>query len=416
MGNPFWRNIGILAGGTVFAQALMALALPVLTRVYSPEDFSLLAVYMGLLGIFTVVSCLRLNIAIPLPERDEDALNLTTLSLMAVVMFCLLLAGAVVFIPDIIISYLKQPNLRPYLWMIPAGVFVAAGYNALQYWATRKRRFGLVTRTRVTRAVGGIGTQLGFGVASPSPFGLLFGHFVYSGLGIIALLRSMWRFDRALFTSINRGALLRNLGIYRRFPLYSVPESLLNVAGIQVPILIIAAASAGPDAGFIMLAMRVMGLPMGLVGSSVAQVYLVDAPDKHRKGNLREFTLDTMQALFKVSVVPFIVVGGLSPFLFPLVFGEEWTRAGVIVAWMTPWFILQFVASPMSMILPVTGQLRTAVLLQGFGFFLRVGSILAIMSVNAPYLAEVYAISGAVFYGVYVMVILAVLRKEAGAQ
>ena len=47
------RKVSVLAMGTVFAQGLAVIALPVLTRIYEPEDFNILAVYVAVLGVLT---------------------------------------------------------------------------------------------------------------------------------------------------------------------------------------------------------------------------------------------------------------------------------------------------------------------------------------------------------------------------
>lgn len=409
----FARNVGVLTGGTAFAQGLALLALPLLTRLYSPEDFSLLAVYVAIIGIVTVISCLRYNIAIPLPEDDADGMALLAVALVASIVVSVLLALPVLLAPAQTAALLGQPGLAPYLWMVPFGVFLASTYNALQYWASRKKRFGLVTRTRMTRAVGGIGTQVLVGANAPSPFGLLFGHMLYGGLGVIGLARDLWRQDRPALTQLRSARILEQAAAYRRFPVWSVPEALFNTAGVQVPVILIAAAAAGPEAGFLMLAMRVMGLPMGLVGSSVAQVFIAEAPARLRDGTLAAFTRSTMWTLFRTGAPPLVAVGALSPLLFPPVFGEEWARAGWLVAWMTPWFVLQFVASPVSMALHVTGRVALAMGLQAFGLVLRVGSVLVVASTVPERLSEVYALTGAAFYGAYVLVLI---RKPAQSK
>ena len=401
----FARNVGVLTGGTAFAQGLAVLALPLLTRLYAPEDFALLAVYVAIIGIATVVSCLRYNIAIPLPEDDADGMALLAVALIAATGISALLALPVLLAPARTAALLGQPGLAPYLWMVPLGVFLASAYNALQYWASRKKRFGLVTRTRMTRAVGGIGTQAAIGAAAPSPFGLVFGHMLYGGLGVVGLARDLWRQDRAILRRMEGLRIVGIASVFRRFPTWSVPEALFNTAGVQVPVILIAAAAAGPEAGFLMLAMRVMGLPMGLIGSSVAQVFIAEAPARLRDGTLAAFTRSTMWTLFRTGAPPLVAVGALSPLLFPLVFGAEWARAGWLVAWMTPWFVLQFVASPVSMVLHVTGRVALAMGLQAFGLLLRVGPVLAVASAVPERLSEVYALTGAVFYGVYLAVI-----------
>lgn len=413
---PFVRNVAILTGGTAFAQGLMAVSLPLLTRIYKPEDFGILSVYMAVLGIVSVLSCLRFDIAIPLPEHDHDAINVLALAILASSFVASLIAILVVVWPQDILALLRQPGMATYLWMIPLGVWLVAIYSSLQYWASRKRRFQLITHTRISRAIGGAGSQLLIGLFSATPFGLLFGRLLYGGVGVPALLRSIWQNDRHALRAVSIEGMRRNAKNYRRFPTYSVPESFFTVLGEQLPLIVIAAMASSSEAGFVMLAMSVMGLPMGLVGSSVAQVYLTEAPAKLREGSLAEFTVRTMWAMLKAGGGPILIVGIFSPLAFPILFGDEWVRAGVIVAWMTPWFILQFVASPISVVLHVTGNLRLAMLMQALGCILRIGFVLYAFQWDAAYVAEMYAVSSAIFYAIYILVITSVIRVEKPKQ
>jgi len=411
--SAFLRSVGLLTSGTVLAQGILALSLPVLTRLYSPEDFNLLAVYTSALGLVTVISCLRFNIAIPLPEDDRVAMNLLVLALGAATGFALLIALPTLLAPRASAALLGQPAIEPYLWMIPVGVLLASAYDALQYWASRKRRFALVSQTRVTRAVGGAGVQVGLGSFSATPFGLILGQVVYSGVGLIGLLRSLLRHDRAAASGISRAALKRAAIDYRKFPMFSVPEALFNTGGLELSILIIAATAAGPEAGFLMLAMRVMGLPMGLVGASIGQVYLAEAPQRLRDGDLAAFTRRMMWRLFKAGAPLLALAAVACPLLFPLIFGAEWARAGVIVAWLTPMFILQFVASPVSMVLHVIGKLASAMWLQIGGGVLRVGAVVVASQMAPNLITETFAVSGAAFYMGMIALVYVYIREVA---
>lgn len=411
-GNAFVRNVGILAGGTAFAQMLMAVSLPLLTRLYTPDDFSMLAVYMALLGMITVVSCLRFNIAIALPETDQEAINVAALSLGSAVVVSALLAVPVFVVPDALVQLLGQPGMAPYLWMIPFGVLLASVYTTLQYWTSRRKLFTLIARTQMTRTLGGAGTQLSIGLINPSPFGLIFGHMIHGGLGIVGLGTAIWKKDRALFKALSLYAMRANLRRYRTFPTLSVPEALFNTGGIELPILIIAAAVTGPEAGFLMLAMRVMGLPTGLIGRSVANVYLVEASQKLRDGTLVVFTRQVMLGLFKSGGLLLIAIGAISPFAFPIIFGAEWARAGMLVAWMTPWFVIKFVTTPISTVLHVTGNIAYAMVLQAFGLVFRVGAVLSVTWLAQEWAAEAFAVSGAVFYAAQLLIVMWILRRS----
>jgi O-antigen/teichoic acid export membrane protein len=316
--NEFLRNVSILTSGTVFAQLVMVLALPVLTRLYSPQDFDLLAVYAALINIASVGACLRFNIAIPLPKRDSDAMALLYLASIAAFIFSALLGLVVLIFPTEIASLLNQPSLQAYFWMLPAGVLFASLYDAAQFWASRKKRFGLITHTRIVRSIFGASTQLGYGATLVSPFGLLFGHMLYSGFGFVSLWRSIWRDDIKVLRNISLTR-LRSVGSsYRGYPYKSVPEAIFNTMSVELPVVLIAASALGPEAGFLMLASRVIGMPMAFIGSSVGQVYLAEAPEHKRQGSLGEFTLTTMSRLLLVGMPPLVMFGLLAPFLFPI--------------------------------------------------------------------------------------------------
>ncbi|MGQ9623675.1 MAG: lipopolysaccharide biosynthesis protein, partial [Candidatus Caldatribacteriaceae bacterium] len=75
----FGRSVLLLAGGTALGQAVTVLVSPILTRLYSPEDFGVFGVYASLLGIVAVIASLRYEYAIPLPEEDETAANILAL-------------------------------------------------------------------------------------------------------------------------------------------------------------------------------------------------------------------------------------------------------------------------------------------------------------------------------------------------
>jgi O-antigen/teichoic acid export membrane protein len=219
-----------------------------------------------------------------------------------------------------------------------------------------------------------------------------------SGLGFLALARSFWRRDLISVQRVGPRTLRDTAVRYRQFPLYSVPEALLNTAGLEIPILIIAALAAGPEAGFLMLAMRVLGIPMALVGNSVSQVYLTEAAGQHRSGGLAALTIQTMWAMFRVGAPILVVAAAVSPFLFPFIFGDAWYRAGIIVAWLAPMFLFQFVASPVISILHVTNRLPLAMLIQLIGALFRISAVLFAVWHVPALIVETFAISGFLFY------------------
>jgi O-antigen/teichoic acid export membrane protein len=374
------------------------MALPILTRLYSPEEFSILAVYIALLTMISVIACLRLEIAIPLPQDDAEAANLLALAL-GLALGSALLVGACVFIfGGRFFEALGQQQLQPYGWILPFGVWLAGTYAAMQFWSTRKKRFPTIARTRMMQAGNGLAAQLGLGGAGAGPVGLLLGHALMSGVGAVKLARQAWRNDRHALTGATRDGMRRAFSAYRRFPLYSTWEALANNAAIQLPVLLIAALALGPEAGFILLAMRAMGTPVTLVGEAVAQVYLSHAPEEMRAGRLPEFTTDVLKGLARVAVAPLVFIAIIAPPAFALVFGDEWRRAGELVIWMTPWFVLKLLSSPVSMVMHVRMMQRAMLGVMMTGLALRLVMTLGAYAIDPEFIAEGYAISGTAFY------------------
>ncbi|MTI51793.1 MAG: hypothetical protein FH757_09215 [Alcanivorax sp.] len=404
--NDLLKSVSVLVGGTAFSQLIAVASLPVLTRLYQPHDFSLLAVYTAALGIISVVSCLRLDVAIPLPEDDKDAASLLLLALL-----CSAFIGATLLIATIFwsseLSYvLRQPSFEPYIWLLPLGIWFASSYSAVQFWTARKKRFSQVARTRIVQASSGTGTQIGAGIINVGPGGLLFGQLILNGAGVFALAREIVRKDFRFFSRIRLADLRRLFVEYDKFPKYSMPEALANAAAIHLPMIIIAALTLGAEAGYLFLAMRLMSAPMTLIGGAVAQVYLSHAPDKYRDGELGDFTADIVGGLLNVGLGPIAFIGICAPAIFPIVFGEEWQRAGELVMWMVPWMALQFVASPISMSMHIRGWQRGMLALTVLGLALRLIFILIASQFYEPYMSEFYIASGAIFYGLCCAVFL----------
>lgn len=409
--SSFLGDVLKLSFGTLAGRLIAIAALPVLTRLYSPEDFALLAVYLALVSTLAVAACLRLEVAIPLVETNDEAADLLALALTVLTLVTALLTLPALLMPEQAAAALGAPALAPYLWLVPLGVAMAGSYSALQFWATRARRFGAIARTRIGQAAAGVSAMLAMGWAGIAPFGLLLGNMLNIGAGGISLAASALVRNGAVLRAVR----LRNLApAFRRnhrYPLFSTPEALFNVAGVQLPVLLIA-AHAGAEAGFLLLAMQVMTVPMKLLGSSISQVYVSRAPNEYREGRLAPFTLAIMRRLVLVGVGPLILAGALAPLVFPWIFGADWARAGTIVAWLVPWMALQFIASPVSMVMFVVGQQRAMLVLTTTGMTLRIALTFAASSFSFA-IVETFAMASAAFYLICIFVFVYAARSRA---
>ncbi|MBT2342223.1 MULTISPECIES: oligosaccharide flippase family protein [Pseudomonas] len=406
--NDFFKSVTVLVGGTAAAQLLLVLILPLLTRLYSPQDFNMLSVYLGLLSIFSVVATLRFELAISLPEDDLEAMHLLGLGIGFSFLTALVVGVGLLITSESLAAWLGQPSLAGCFFVLPVGVFLAGAYSALQFWMGRRKRFSVIAKTKVQQAVSASAVQLSYGGLFVGPLGLILGQTINNGAGAVGLLVRCVRNDRELLKALCFKQLGKTFAKYNRFPKYSTLEALANNASIQVPVIIIAGLAIGPEAGFLLLAMQIMQAPISLIGSAVSQVYISNAPEKMRDGRLGEFTANTLSGIIKVGILPLIIGGVAAPYVFSIVFGEAWDRTGEIIVYMIPWIVMQLLVSPISMVLHTTNNQPIALMLQVFGLILRVGVVCGVAVTGAGCLTETYALTGFIFYFIYFLIVLRV--------
>ena len=337
--NLFVRNASVLVGGTLMAQILLVIASPMLTRLYTPEDFGLLAVYVSMLAITLLLASLRYDLAIPLPKNDVEAADIAVLSLILVVITSFLVAIIVLVSRENIAEILDLPELVSHLWLLPLGTLFGGMYNVFNRWSVRTKHFGLIASTNIRKTFALLVIQL-----SAFKFGgiaLLLGQVISHGVGVLRLARPS--FNDVSLNGI-RDAALR----YKRFPFYSSPAGLARVLGVELPSFVLTAAFSPAAAGLYALTKRVCGVPAAVIGGAVSQVFVASAADAYRDGTLGAL-VRTFHAKMAYIGLPFmLLLMMLGPKLFGIIFGSAWIQAGEFACWMAPWLYLGFVSSPIS--------------------------------------------------------------------
>jgi O-antigen/teichoic acid export membrane protein len=346
----FARSVGVLAGGTALGQGLAVLASPFLTRIYTPEDFGALTVFTSVLGIIAIVAGFRYPLAIPLAKDDETAANVLVLSLVLVVALALLLGVAVLLGAGDLLRFANTPELVSFAWLLPVGTLTIGTYQAFTYWAVRRKAFKRIARTKVSQGVAGVAVQLGLGLFTNGPFGLLLGQVTGQAAGTSTLAALLSPEDRRSIRSTSVRGLRAAASRFRDFPLISTGSALLNNGGLRLPPLLVAAFFGSAVAGLYGLAVRVVSTPITLVGQSIAQVYYGELSEMLETDPTRMPRLFARVArrLFLVGVGPALVLGVAGPWLFSLVFGAEWREAGIIAQVSAVMFLAQLVVQPLS--------------------------------------------------------------------
>ncbi|HAF70296.1 TPA: polysaccharide biosynthesis protein [Candidatus Acetothermia bacterium] len=374
----FARSVTVLAGGAALGQAITVLVSPILTRLYSPEDFGVFGVYASILGIATVIASLRYEYALPLPEDDETAANILALCFLLLLGMSGLVALLIYGLGEQIVTWINVPRLKPYLWLIPLGMLGAGTYQILNYWAVRKRDFPRIARTRISRGVGRAAIQVGVGLAHSGPLGLLLGQLAGETAGSASLGLAAWNKDRTPFKALSFNRISQVGRRYKRFPLFSSWGSLLDALGAQLPQILFAAFYGAEVAGWFALGQRVIAAPLNIVVDSVAQVYFGEAArlPKDDPRAMKRLFLKLTGRLALVGGLPVAVICALAPWFFTVVFGPNWETAGRYVQIMGIMFAVRFAVVPLSHTLNILERQDLDFVWEGTRLVLVVGGLL----------------------------------------
>ena len=396
--NSFASGVSALVGGTAGSQILLVLAAPLLTRLYTPEDFGLLAVYGSLLAIIGVVASLHYELAIPLPEDDDAAANIAVLSLILVVTTSLLTCIAILLWGSMVVEFFGVPKLANFLWLLPAGVLLTGFYTVFNYCGIRTKRFADIAATKLNQAVATLAIQIvGFKLGGVA---LLLGQVAGQSAGTTSLaIRTL---KRPEFKQVSLSKMKACFLHYKDFPLYTTWSSLVNTAGHQLPPLIFITLFSAGAAGIYAVANRLLTMPATLIGGAVAQVFFSHGVDGHRSGNLNILYTKVQNILIQLGLPPAILLILFGPELFAFSFGNEWRDAGVLSQWLVVGAFLGFVVSPLSSIFSILEMQRLGLMLQLFLLLARsVGVFIGVWQDSIISAVMYFSIGSAIGYSAY---------------
>jgi O-antigen/teichoic acid export membrane protein len=136
---------------------------------------------------------------------------------------------------------------------------------------------------------------------------------------------------------------------YREFHIFSALSILVSQASMEIPLLLIAFFFSSKIAGFYTLALRVVNMPMMLVGTAVSNVLLQKATEDPLKGeDLARDTIQLFGYLIYLSLPPVLILMIFGEILFGIVFGLEWREAGVFAQILSLSFLFAFLQRPLS--------------------------------------------------------------------
>lgn len=372
--SEFSRNVLTLMTGTTIAQAIPIAVTPILTRLYTPEDFGLLGLFVAITVILGAVSSGRYELAIMLPDKDEEAINIAALALIITIIFSLLLLLPAFLLNQKISNILDNQEIRSWLYFIPFVVLMIGLFNVLNYLNTRKKLYRDIAKANVYKSVGMSSVQLGVGLIKTGATGLISGQIVAQIISNFRLLKntiSNYDLKEVKITDLKRLAKR-----YIDFPKFSTWSALSNTGSRQLPVMLLSGLSSLSNVGYFSVANRLLMLPITLIGSSFGQVFFQASSTKKNKEELKQITEEVQKKLTLLAVIPFALVFATGDILTAFILGIEWRDSGVYMQFLSFWLYIVFITSPLTKLYTILERQKEAMYFNVIILFIRVGAIL----------------------------------------
>ena len=375
--SEFSRNVLTLMTGTTIAQAIPIAISPILTRIYSPEDFGVFALFMSISSIISVVATGRYELAIMLPKKDGDAVNIAVLSILIAFFVSFITFLIVYFFNDRITNLIGNPEISSWLYFIPVTVLLTGIYQSFNYWSNRKQQYKRLAVSRVIQSGTRATANLGMGFGNFGSSGLILGGIMGQGIATITLGKLIWKEDKDWLRLVKKLKIYALIRKYKDFPRINMFHAFINDAkNFIVNIFLIKYYSSFILGQFYMVN-RILLLPSSLIGSSVTQVLYRTIVEKYN--NKEDFSKDILHIMIKLflfAFIPFLLMVFFGEEIFGFVFGNNWKIGGEIASSYALYILFHFIASSISIIPIIIQKQKIAFYWNLIGTFLYIMSII----------------------------------------
>jgi len=399
----FTRDVLTIASGTVLSQVIAALAIPIITRLYSAENYGVYSLFVSIITIIGSIATLKYEFSIALPEDEIEALNQFSLSAIVALIFNILLFFILIFIKPLLTKFFDQEIAQKLIFLIPFTSFLIGINYSLVFWNIRRNDFRNISINKISKETFKDIFQL-----FPSVLG------IFKSIVLIYAESLAWLITTLVFyknsfkglakdiaESLNSNILTNAFKKYIKFPKYSAFSTFINSLALQLPVLLISIFFSKSFAGEFAISNNILRVPLTFIGNSIGQVFYnrVSAilGDKEK---ITKLVHNTVISLLELGAIPVIFLGIFGQESLKLFLGSKWEMAGVITQLLAPWILFNFISVPLS---NLPNLLNKQEFLLIFNFILVISKFLSLWigSLFNDFLLGMllFSLTGAILYG-----------------
>lgn len=376
--SEFIRNFITLFSGAAIAQLFPLLISPFLSRLYTLQEFGQWHTIVAIITIFSGIVTLRYEMAVVLPKKEHDAINLIALSLLNALIISAIAAVFIFIFQGAIATLTGKPSIQPWLHLIAPTILFAGIYQTFNFWSTRLKTFKKNAAGRISQALAINGVSLTLGFFKTGSLGLILGN--VAGLVVPAIVMS-WSFFKKIAhyrSIISWNQMMVNRKKYRNFARINTPqaftEALLDNGIVFIIILFFNATVLGQYS----FAFRILKAPIGLIGTSIFNIFYERVTiANHQNESVLPLIKRLHLNLLAIGLPGFLLLFLFAPDIFAFVFSENYRSAGEIASIISPWLLAYFLYQPVSSLFITLNKQHIAFRITLIDLILRITALVA---------------------------------------
>lgn len=346
---PELAGILSLGGGTLFGQLILVAATPFLSRIYSPASFGAFSTLIAIATVLGSSAALKFDAGVVIPADERTAGALAKLAIISTLVITIL-SGFALWALDLLgFGESWQAVVLAPLW-VAIFVFLTALFTLLSQLALRYRMYSLVAKRSPIQSAATAAGQLGLGLFTQTPLGLLGGLAIGRASGLTPMARAV----RPIFKNLS-DPLKTTAKIYWRLPCILAPSAFMNALGSQIPLFAMASIFGASVAGEFSMSLQIVFIPMTLIGAAAAQVFIAELAKHVREGGegaTHRYLLTSLRLAF-LAIPVALVIGLIGPLIIPLILGPDWNLVAAFCVPLSVSVGLALIVNPTSQVYTV---------------------------------------------------------------
>jgi O-antigen/teichoic acid export membrane protein len=358
------RNSTKLLTANVVAQVVGLLVYPILTRLYSPDDFGLLNLFLSIGGVLVLLATADYQYAIVLPKEDDKARAVFQVGAFTTICVSVLCLLAIPFSTPIATLF-NAPNLANWLWLMPFFVLIYALWTLLNYWYTRRKNFGQISAYQVTQSSLGALSKIGFGVTGATSSGLIVSSIIAPFVALVANICINFKQKLADLLHIDRNACRIVAREYANFPKFSLPRALVNNLSSNLPSLLLTPFFGLANLGFWGMGITLAFRPLNIISASIYQVMFEHITERvNQRQSIAHFLRKFLRLSALIFIPCFAALYFILPWLTSWLLGADWEITGHYIRWMLPWLTMSMLVAPICFLSDIFSKQKIGLLLE----------------------------------------------------